>query len=172
MKIEEFKNKILPLRDKLFRLALRIMRSTEDAEDVVQEVMLKMWYSREDWERIGNKEAYCCRMVRNISLGKIGLKEYGNETLDEHWELRLEEERPDERIEKDDNLRWLHELIGRLPEKQRTVIQLRDIEGMSYREIAACMAVSEEQVKVNLFRARKEIREMFLKIDGYGLRKN
>ena len=56
MKIEEFKNKILPLRDKLFRLALRIMRSTEDAEDVVQEVMLKMWDIREDWERIGNKE--------------------------------------------------------------------------------------------------------------------
>lgn len=172
MKIDEFKNKILPLRDKLFRLALRMMRNQEDAEDVVQEVMLKMWDIRSDWEKIENKEAYCCRMVRNISLGKIDLKDYGNETLDEHWELRLEDESPGEKIEKDDNLRWLHELIARLSEKQRTVVQLRDIEGMSYREIAVCMAISEEQVKVTLFRARKEIREMFFKIDGYGLRKN
>lgn len=172
MKIEEFRKKILPLRDKLFRLALRITRRPEDAEDAVQEVMLRMWDRRKEWGRIENQEAYCCRMVRNISLGKISMKDHGNESLEDHEELRTEGDRPDERTERDDCLKLLHELIGRLSEKQRTVLQLRDIEGMSYREIADCLAISEEQVKITLFRGRKEIRELFLKIDGYGLQKH
>lgn len=74
MRITEFKNQILPLRDKLFRLALRITLDRAEAEDIVQEVMLKMWDCRGEWDKIKNKEAYCCTMTRNLSLGKISLK--------------------------------------------------------------------------------------------------
>lgn len=172
MRITEFKNQILPLRDKLFRLALRITLDRAEAEDIVQEVMLKMWDCREEWGKIENKEAYCCTMTRNLSLGKISLKNHQTEHLEDYIYLKANSRQPDEETVQQDYLQLLHALIGQLPEKQRTVIQLRDIEGMSYHEIANSMDIPEEQVKINLFRGRKEIKALFLKIEGYGLQKN
>ena len=66
-------------------------------------------------------------------------------------------------------LALVRRLIDSLPEKQRSVMQLRDIEGKSYKEIADIMAISEEQVKVNIFRARQAIRQKFLETEKYGL---
>ena len=169
MRITEFKNQILPLQDKLFRLALRITQNPAEAEDIVQEVMLRMWNYREEWTKIESKEAYCCTMTRNLSLGKINLKSHQTEHIDDYIYLKANSQQPDEEIVKQDHLHLLHELIGQLPEKQRTAIQLRDIEGMSYHEIANYMNIPEEQVKINLFRGRKEIKALFLKIEGYGL---
>ena len=78
MELEEFKSTVLPLRDKLFRIAFCITRSREEAEDVVQDVMLKVWDRPETWKEVDSTEAYCCRMARNISLGRLALK--GNHT--------------------------------------------------------------------------------------------
>jgi RNA polymerase sigma-70 factor (ECF subfamily) len=61
------------------------------------------------------------------------------------------------------------QLIGQLPEKQRTCMQLRDIEGKSYKEIAAVTGISEQQVKINIFRARQAIRQKFIETERYGL---
>ena len=72
-------------------------------------------------------------------------------------------------LSRQDGLQWIHRLFQLLPEKQRTVLQLRDIEGKSYKEIAAFLEISEEQVKVNIFRARQRIKSEFEKIDRYGL---
>lgn len=155
MRITEFKNQILPLRDKLFRLALRITQNPAEAEDIVQEVMLRMWNYREEWTKIESKEAYCCTMTRNLSLGKINLKSHQTEHIDDYIYLKANSQQPDEEIVKQDHLHLLHELIGQLPEKQRTAIQLRDIEGMSYHEIANYMNIPEEQVK-NKFVPRKK----------------
>lgn len=78
-------------------------------------------------------------------------------------------ELPNESVEREERLGMLDKLIARLPEPQRVVVQLRDVEGMSYREIARVLEVSEEWVKVNLFRARRVIKGLFLKIENYGL---
>lgn len=172
MKITEFKNQILPLRDKLFRLALRITQNQAEAEDIVQEVMMRMWNGQEEGIKIDNREAYCCTMTRNLALGKIHLKSHQNEHLDDYIHLKTNSRQPDEEVIQQDYLHLLHELIRQLPEKQRTILQFRDIEGMSYQEIANCMHISEEQVKINLFRSRKHIRALFLKIERYGLQKN
>ena len=169
MELEEFKSTVLPLRDKLFRIAFCVTRSREEAEDVVQDVMLKVWDNSGGWEEVKSVEAYCCMMTRNMSLGRLALK--GNHTEELNGEQVSEgtAELPNERMEKEESLRTLRKLIARLPEAQRMVVQLRDVEGMSYQEIARTLEVSEEWVKVNLFRARREIKGLYLKIENYGL---
>ena len=169
MELEEFKSMVLPLRDKLFRIAFCITRSREEAEDVVQDVMLKVWDRPETWKEVDSTEAYCCRMARNISLGRLALKGNHTEELNGQQVSVGRADLPNERVEKEESLGMLRKLIARLPEAQRMVVQLRDVEGMSYQEIARVLEVSEEWVKVNLFRARKEIKGLFLKIENYGL---
>ncbi len=169
MELEEFKSTVLPLRDKLFRIAFCITRSREEAEDVVQDVMLKVWDRLETWKEVDSTEAYCCRMARNISLGRLALKGNHTEELNGQQVSVGRADLPNERVEKEESLGMLRKLIARLPEAQRMVVQLRDVEGMSYQEIARVLEVSEEWVKVNLFRARKEIKGLFLKIENYGL---
>ena len=68
-----------------------------------------------------------------------------------------------------DRIALVRRIIDQLPEKQRTVMQLRDMENKSYRDIATIMGISEEQVKVNIFRARQTIKKEFLKQERYGL---
>ena len=68
-----------------------------------------------------------------------------------------------------DRVRLVRRLIDNLPEKQRSVMQLRDIEGKSYKEIAQILAISEEQVKINIFRARQTIKQKFIETEKYGL---
>jgi RNA polymerase sigma-70 factor (ECF subfamily) len=76
---------------------------------------------------------------------------------------------PYNRIIDSDRLQLVKKLMDELPEKQRSCMQLRDFEGKTYREIAAIMSISEEQVKVNIFRARQTIKQQFSKADNYGL---
>ena len=71
MKAISFQTDILPLKNELFRLALRITQNRFEAEDVVQETMLKVWKGRSEWDKIDNIEAYCltvCRLSRKVSL--------------------------------------------------------------------------------------------------------
>lgn len=172
MKLEEFKCTILPLKDKLFRMALRITRSRDEAEDIVQDVMVKVWNMGDGWTGIDNSEAYCCTMTRNLAFQRLALKENRNDELQADDYNRSGCETPGEVMEKEERIRLLRKLIDGLPDKQRQVMQLRDIEGMSYLEIAQMLGITEDQVKINLFRARKEIKEWFLKIDSYGLQKS
>lgn len=172
MNLKEFEHTVLPLRDKLFRMALRITRSREEAEDIVQDVMLKVWDLGAKWDTVINREAFCCTMTKNLSLSRISLKCKQEEELHENLTARPDADLPAEVVEKEESRLLLRRLIGGLPEKQRMVMELRDIEGMSYLEIARILLITEEQVKVNLFRARQEVKKLFLKIDGYGLHKN
>ena len=164
---EDFVIHILPLRDRLFRIAWHITRSREEAEDIVQDVMLKVWHEDGRSRQIDNIEAYCYMMSRNLALNRLELKVNKSEEL-QGAESMLDEE-PDKVLEQGERLQLLHRLMERLPLPQRDIIQLRDVEGMSYREIALTLQLTEEQVKINLFRARKKIRELYLNVENYGL---
>ena len=76
---------------------------------------------------------------------------------------------PEALIMQQDRMMVVKEIINRLPEKQRTAMQLRDFEGKTYREIALIMGVSEDQVKINIFRARQTIKKEFIEKENYGL---
>ncbi|GHS97133.1 DNA-directed RNA polymerase sigma-70 factor [Bacteroidia bacterium] len=161
MQQDKFKSRILPLTDKLFRLALSITGNRQDAEDVVQDALLNVWKKKEDWETIDNLEAYCYRSTRNIAIDKISLKENQQEAWDENYDVPESKSTIQEQLEQDEQLFLLENQIQRLPEKQRTVFQLREVEDLSYKQIAEVLDISEEQVKVNLFRARQKLKEFF-----------
>lgn len=164
-----FRNDILPLKDKLFRLALRITFDRAEAEDIVQETMIRVWNKRNEWTQFGSVEAYCLTVARNLAIDRSELKDAQTVELSPEMEQADTTSNPYERLASKERMALIHRLIGRLPEKQRTAMQLRDIEGKSYKEIALLLDMTEEQVKVNLFRARQKVKQQFLEIEGYGL---
>lgn len=158
MKEISFKNDVLPLKDKLFRLALRITLNREEAEDIVQDTLMKLWNQRDEWSAIQNMETYSMTICRNLSLDAIEKKERLNISLDETVHDRPDTSRTqDEELMKQQQLNTVMRIIGQLPEKQRTIMQLRDIEGKSYQEIADIMSINVSDVKANLFRARQKV---------------
>ena len=166
----DFRYDLLPLKNKLFRLALRITLDSAEAEDVTSDTLIKVWNKREELRGVESIEAYCMTVCRNLALDRHEKKEAQNLSLEAN-EIDAADNSftPDEQLERDEKLRKVHELFNQLPERQRTIIQLRDIEEKSYREIATIMGVSEEVVKVTLFRARQAIRKQYDKIENYGL---
>ena len=171
MKKISFRNDILPLKNELYRLALRITLNPAEAEDIVQETMIKVWNRRDQWDEIESIEAFCLTICRNISLDKMKKAENQNPSLDEGSDTadHSYSSNPEEQAMQQDRLARIRRLIDALPEKQRTVMQLRDFEGKSYKEIAGIMAISEEQVKINIFRARQAIRQKYIETEKYGL---
>ena len=175
MKKISFRDDVLPLKNELFRLALRITLDKAEAEDIVQETMIIVWNRREDLAGIDSVEAFCLTICRNLALDKI--KTAARRTALRSAETTEAETTPDssymanpaEQAELKDRVRLIRDIIGSLPEKQRCVMQLRDFEGKSYKERAAVLAISEEQVKVNIFRARQAIRQKFIETENYGL---
>lgn len=171
MKEISFRNDVLPLKNELFRLALRITLNRAEAEDIVQETMIKVWNRREKWEEIESMESFCLTICRNIAIDKTRKAANQSQSLDEVVETPDESysSNPEAKVIQSDRVQSVRRLINTLPEKQRTAMQLRDFEGKSYKEIATIMAVSEEQVKVNIFRARQAIKKKITESEAYGL---
>ena len=164
-----FRHDILPLKDKLYRLALRITLDTAEAEDVVQDTMIKVWNLREQWSQFESIEAFCLTVARNLAIDRSQKAEAQNSGLTSELQEVPDTTTPDAQMERDEQLEIVRRLIDGLPEKQRTVLQLRDMEGKSYKEIAAILQVTEEQVKVTLYRARQRIKLKYDEINNYGL---
>lgn len=170
MNLEMFETQVLPTKNKLFRFASRLLGSSEEAKDVVQEVFIKLWNGREQLSEIQNMEAWCMRITKNLSLDRLRAKQRrSTDSINDGFEIRHEALTPHERTEIHENMQQINEMIAALPEKQRQVIHLRDIEGYSYNEICEILEIDMNQVKVNLFRARNAVREKLVKINAYGL---
>lgn len=164
-----FRNDILPLKDKLFRLALCITHNREEAEDIVQDTMLRVWNRREEWNVWETVEGFCLTICRNLAIDRSQKMDARHVELTPEVTELPDMAAPDKLMERDERLGLLHRLIAELPEKQRTILQLRDVEGKSYKEIAGILQLTEEVVKVNLFRARQRIKLKYNEIDTYGL---
>lgn len=165
MAIQDFPNSILKTQNKLYRFALRILGSVQEAEDVVQEVLMKVWEKRLDLGNIHNKEAWCMRMVKNKSLDKLKAKpNQPHEAVESLYYLDSNQS-PERETENRDMLDHVGRIIANLPEKQRMCIQLREIEGHSYEEISEILEISMNQVKTNIFRARQKIRTAMMRLE-------
>lgn len=162
-----FQHDILPLKNELYRLALRITLSREEAEDVVQDTMIKVWNNRDRWQEIDSIEAYCLTICRNLSLDVLRKKDNQLQSIEEEDVLASQQSTQNlqEAIIQKDRLQLIRQLVDALPEKQRSCMQLRDFEGKSYKEIAIILNISEEQVKVNIFRARQTIKQRYQDIE-------
>src|SRR6056297_1326714 len=153
MTAEAFKENILPLNRKLLGFANHFMKDMDDAKDIVQEIYIKLWNMRNELSKYNSVEALAMRMTRNLCLDKIKLNKTvplkGNAYLDkeQHEELNIAVKR-------------VKKAINLLNEPQKSIMQLRDIEGYDYEEIAQILNMNVNTVRVSLSRARKRIREL------------
>jgi RNA polymerase sigma-70 factor (ECF subfamily) len=165
MQLQFFKQNILPQKDRMFRLALCVLRNREEAEDIVQEAMLKIWNGSEE---IDNPAGYCTIVTKNLSLDRLRQKENRATMLQIETVSEIAEtETPFYTMEKNEKLNLVERLIAKLPERKRILIQLRDIEGESYKRIAEMLNITESLVKTDLFRARQELKQYYKNIDSY-----
>ena len=156
MKKISFRNDVLPLKNKLFRLALRITLNREEAEDIVQDTLIKIWTQKDEWENINSLESFSLTICRNMALDRMEKKENQNIALDEdiHDSADISHS-PDEELIRSERYSIVNKLVGELPEKQRSVLQLRDVEGKNYKEIADKLSLPIGTVKSRIFTARK-----------------
>ncbi len=153
----------LPFKDKLYRFALNIVGNTFDAEDIMQELMIKIWNRMEQFNEIENKEAWCMTVTRNMAIDKTRNKKASSHDISEFHHLRDSDETQDKKMEDAERFGNIMALVNQLPEKQRIIIHLRDVEGYSYQEIADMTESTLDFVKVSLHRARKTLKEELIK---------
>lgn len=186
----DFSRDVLPLRDRLYRLALRITLDSEEARDVVQETMLRAWDRREQLSEIGSIEAWCTAVAKHLALdryeqlkGRRGLSgapqgaDMGSDVLPAtSVDVRPgmgsdvgSAESPQVLLERGETVRLVVRLMSGLPLVQRQVMHLRDVEGCSYRQIAQALGLSDSQVKVYLHRAREKVKQQLACIEDYGV---
>ena len=168
MNQNEFVQLITPFRDKVFRLAKRLLISTEEAEDATQEVLVKLWNKNEGLNGYGSVEAFAMTITKNYCLDQLKSKRAGNLSI-VHTNFTDREPSLYKKIEDNESLNWVEKIIDKLPEQQRLIIQMRDIEQYEFDEIAKILGMNETAIRVALSRARKTIRESMTKTHDYGI---
>lgn len=166
MDISEFKMKILSLNGRLYQYAYLLLKNRSEAEDAVQEVCLKLWKIRESLEQYNSIEAFALKVTKNWCLDRIKAKKpLYIDNYNAWFDKKSEETDPHRALENTDNLDLLFSILDKLPEQQRHIIQLREIENREYDEIAEIMDMNVNAVRVNLSRARNKIREEMTKYE-------
>ncbi len=165
----EFLDVVMPFKDKVYRLAKRLLISTEEAEDATQEILMKLWNNRQQIASYRNVEAFAITMTKNFCLDKLKSKHAQNLKI-VHSNYQDKNLSLQKQMEVQDSVDWVGKIVGRLPEQQRMILQLRDVEQYEYKEIAEMLSLNETAIRVALSRARKTIREELTKTHGYGIR--
>lgn len=164
MRNQEIERMVIPFKNKLYRFALSIVGNTFEAEDVVQEVLIKIWKKKDEFVQIENKEAWCMTVTRNLAIDKRRSRKVIHEDVTEHYDISDHSSDPAQIAEFNDTLSRIKKIMDTLPPDQKEIIHLRDIEGCSYNEIADITGIPLERVKVNLHRARKSLRSQILNL--------
>jgi len=171
MTVETFKIEVLPVKHKLYRLAKRLLNNVPEAEDAVQETFLRLWTKKDALKEYRSIEAFALTITKNLCLDRMKSKGYKTDELTENHE-KMGESNPHTRLELTESFEKIQLIIQSLPEQQRMIIHLRDIEEYDLDEIAEIMELNMNTIRVNLSRARKKVREMLTKTYNYEFAKN
>lgn len=170
MKQADFVSLVMPFKDKVFRLAKRLLVSREEAEDATQEILLKLWNNKQKIGEYKNVEAFSMTMTKNFCLDRLKSKQaqnlkivHSNYTDDNSSSLQKQ-------VEARDSMDWVSRIMEDLPEQQKIIVQLRDIEEYEFAEISKMLDMNETAIRVNLSRARKTIREKLTNTHQHGIK--
>lgn len=167
----EFLKIINPFKDKVFRIAKRLLVSSEEAEDATQEVLIRLWNKKEGLEKYNSVEALAVTMTKNYCLDQLKSKRASNLKL-VHSNYSDREAGIDKQVEDKDSWNWVEKIMNDLPEQQRLIVQMRDVEEYEFNEIAEALEMNETAVRVALSRARKMIKEKLVEKHSYGINTN
>lgn len=168
---KEFIKVISPFKDRLYRLAKRLLVSNEEAEDATQEVLVKLWNNKAKLESYSSVEALAMTMTKNYCLDQLKSKR-ATEMRIVHSNYTDRQAGLQQQAEDRDSWEWAEKIMEKLPEQQKLILQMRDIEQYEFEEIAKIMDMNETAVRVALSRARKTMREELLKTHRYGTTNN
>lgn len=163
MRSSEFKNLVIPLSSRLYRLAYGLLQSREEAEDAVQEVYVKLWKMRSDLSNYNSLEALSVSITRNICLDHLRREKVKRNIYQTEVKEDFDDRDPASEYEVKERAEKIHQLINQLPEPQRSLVYFRHIEGKDYNEISKMMDMTENNIRVQMSRARKKLREMLQK---------
>jgi len=167
LKQKEFLNTILPCKNTLYRLAKRLLVSSDEAEDAVQEVFLKLWKGRDKIDNYRSPEAFAITITKNYCLDRLKSKQASNlKIVHNNYKNSENIERT---IEGNEGVELITKIMETLPEKQKIIMQLRDIEQFEFAEISQMLEINETAIRVALSRARKAVREQLIKQYNYGI---
>jgi|TARA_B100000497_G_scaffold7898_1_gene8075 RNA polymerase sigma factor (sigma-70 family) len=167
LKQKEFLNTILPCKNTLYRLAKRLLVSSDEAEDAVQEVFLKLWKGRDKINNYRSPEAFAITVTKNYCLDRLKSKQASNLKI-VHSNYK-NSENIERTIEGNEGVELVTKIMETLPEKQKMIMQLRDIEQFEFAEISQMLEINETAIRVALSRARKVVREQLIKQYNYGI---
>lgn len=162
MTLERFKTTVIPLREMLLRIAGSMLKNESEAEDAVQEAFLRLWNVRTQLSDHPNVQGFSVQTLKNICIDKLR-SEKTKVSLDN---LHICENSVDPYVhtEQSDSVQTIRNIIDTLPELQRRIILMRDVEGYELEEIAQITATEATAVRVNLSRARKKVRDKYISI--------
>jgi len=160
MHSERFKDEVIPLQNSLYRFAKALLHDTFEAEDAVQEVFTKLWSKKDSLAEVENIKAFAFTMTRNLCLDKIKLRKQTVSEVEKNM-LLVTDFNPHELTEIKDTAVIVQNIIKYLPEQQRLIIHLRNVEELSFEEIEQLTSMSINSIRVTLSRARKTINEIY-----------
>ena len=163
MEQEQFKQLALPLRKQLLLYSRSFLANPEDAEDVVQEVLMKLWYMRKELHQYDSIPALSVQITKHLCLNRIKVLQRKPENVDD-FTFESDIPSPDSQLEQKDDISQVIKIIDRLPDLQQTVLRMRHFDGFEIEEIAEITGSKPEAVRMNLSRARKKVKELFLKM--------
>lgn len=167
MHSERFKEEVVPLQSSLYRYANAMLHDRQEAEDAVQEIFVRLWSKKDSLSGVNNLKAFAFKMTKNLCLDKIKLRKQGISEI-EKTKLQVSGFNPHEMAEIKDMATVVQSIMKFLPEQQRLVIQLRNIEELSFEEIEEITAMSVNSIRVTLSRARKTINEIYQQHFNHG----
>ncbi len=153
----DFEKQILRYKKKLYRFALSILKQKEDAQDAVQEVVLRMWKKRELLNSKENFESYCMNSIKNYALDLLRKRR----NLQNYKESTPTGNIAPEEFENKDIIEKMQLFLKQLPVQQRMAIELKDFQGYEYEEISTMLEISVNAARVNVSRGRKRLYEKF-----------
>ena len=131
-------------------------------------MLIRIWKNKEKMESYKNVEAFAMTMTKNYCLDKLKAKDSNNLKI-VHNNYKDENISLQRRVEVRDDLNSVEQIMNSLPEQQRLIVQLRDIEQYEFAEISEMLEMNETAIRVALSRARKAIREQLIKKHNYGV---
>jgi len=165
---EEFLKEVIPIGDKMYRMANRLLGNSESAKDVLQELFLKLWEKRGELRKLSSIDAFACTILKNKCLDRLRLQK----TMVDFEILKTQGDDPELRFDRSEGISEIRKVMHKLPERQRVIMQMRDIDCCTFEEIAILMDTSVNNVRVQLCSARKWVKDELLKIYNYGIQRN
>lgn len=163
MEANEFKEVFLPHHRLLYTIALRISGNPSDAEDMVQETYIRLWRQRDSLTSISNAQAYAVTTLRHVCFDTLSSQPPDGTvtSLDSTVPEPLADRDTASDIERRETSALLHSIIDRLPSPQREIITMRDIDEMPFDRISQLTGLTQGNIRIILFRARRQIKELF-----------